>query len=286
MSDYDTLKLAPELSLWQKPIMSAALDESAPNVFISYSQSQDDLGKHREWVANFGRKLLGLGIKVICDMNFDGSQTLPSFMREGIQKSKYVICVCSSSYTNKIKNTRRQSGARDEYKLILDRAESQPLKDFVIPILKDSLAVDTPQKVPAKFKKLYCWNFDDEKYVRGEFAKLVERILEVREKIAHIQYSQQRGALGNQKISDVFHLAVAKYWRANSGSIEEARLSEFITSGDVFKAPDESCATFAREDGFDTRHDGKVLFSVGRWDESYAGDKEIFSLLRGNSDNE
>lgn len=82
------------LRLGQLPIPQLNRDETAPRVFISYSQTQDTTGAHQNWVSMLGRKFAKLGINITIDNNVDGHESFAEFM-DGISRSSFVICVCS-----------------------------------------------------------------------------------------------------------------------------------------------------------------------------------------------
>ena len=78
------LTLTQAIPIGALPVI-ACTNADAPSVFISYSQFSDE---HRNWVAQFARKLQGLGIKVTFDANVDGSERFSDFMAH-INENKF-----------------------------------------------------------------------------------------------------------------------------------------------------------------------------------------------------
>lgn len=272
------------LRLSQKPILSEMLDDLAPSVFISYSQTEDKTGKHRDWVAKLARKLFRLKIKPYCDINMDGSQPFASFIEEGIKKSKYIICICSKSYVAKTR-TKKQSGVRKEYDLILERGKNDPetLSLFVIPVLRKSSPGVYSKKVPFKFKDIKGMDFESKNKACGEFAFLVERILGIKERLSTISHKYPDGELKAQAISDAFHNAAAQYWKEDFCSQEEENLRQFITSGDFFNVSAENRIKQKEESGGNVNRKDKAMVSIGKMDSSYNGDNDILSFLTGGN---
>ena len=133
-------------------------------VFISYSWDDD---AHCEWVTNFACVLKANGIKVLLD-RFDvfiGSN-LEKFMLQGLNESRYVICICSEGYAKKINV--KGTGVEKENSIIKSLMRS----DFVIPILKNNKS----RLIPEHFGGKFYADFDNNDEYK-EFAKIIERVL-------------------------------------------------------------------------------------------------------------
>jgi hypothetical protein len=134
-----------------------------PKVFVSYSWDDDS---HCEWVTNLAGRLMVNGIKVFLD-RFDvflGSN-LEKFMDEGLNESRYVICICSDGYYKKF-NT-KGTGVQKENCLI----KSLERSDFVIPVLKNNKS----KLIPDGLGEIFYADFDksdDDK----EFEKIISRV--------------------------------------------------------------------------------------------------------------
>ena len=237
------------LRLGQLPILPLNRDESAPWVFISYSQTQDTTGAHQDWVSMLGRKFMKLGINVNIDNNVDGHESFSEFM-DKISESRFVICVCSDSYVEKSRHPKNRTGVMWELELMRARGRyHQPLQSFLIPIIKDASSSPFPDNIPRLISDhdIPCHNFETEDMAKASFAKIIARIFDVRKKISVSFNDNDRYAQYASQISDNFADAVAGYWCADLNSPEEENLRVMITSGKVFKIPEKSSARLAKQ---------------------------------------
>jgi len=271
----------------QLPILPLNRDEAAPWVFISYSQTQDTTGVHKDWVSKLGRKFGKLGINVTIDNNVDGHESFAEFM-EQITQNRFVICVCSSSYVEKSLHPENRTGVMWELELLRTRGRyQQPLPSFLIPIIKDGSSAQYPNNVPKLIHDhdVPCHNFETEDMAKESFSKIIARIFDAKHKISDLLRDDQQYRKYGQELSDMFANAVANYWTAAPESREEENLSFRITSGAIFEIPQE-LIEIPHENNFDLRHREKAVITIGRLDTTYKGDNEILSMLTGDCNDE
>ena len=269
------------LSLSQLPIVPHICDAKSPSVFISYSWDND---AHKEWVAIFGRKLCELGISVDIDINHNGETTFSDFMSKGINENRFVICVLSSSYIDKI-NSKEQNGVLYEFAEIKKRCRTkEAFEAFAIPIIKNNNIEPFLNKLPCNFQDIHCWNFDSQKEACVSFAKIVARLLSFNNFLLSLQNTSQQDDI--QHISDKFYKLVADYWVTELYSEEAKRLKNEILS--IFSMQKEKKTLSSQASHLDLSQNqfDKVTNSIGKWDDSYEGDREIIAFLAGDSDNE
>ena len=106
-------------------------------VFISYAWEKENDDDNRiksfvQWLAVYLKKW---NIDVLLDIfeNQPGSK-LDKYMRDGINNSNFVICICTETYIKKMNDS--ETGVYNEIMLLKEKAESP----FIIPIIeKESL---------------------------------------------------------------------------------------------------------------------------------------------------
>lgn len=76
-------------------------------VFVSYSHESDE---HNKKVANLVSELRSSGIETIYDADMRLGQRMPDFMRFYIQKSQYVLYICTPEYKAKADNLEKGVG--------------------------------------------------------------------------------------------------------------------------------------------------------------------------------
>lgn len=118
-------------------------------VFISYSW---DSIEHTNWVNRLSSILRQNGINALVDqISVQPGNNLEKYMTEGISDSRWVICVISEEYIEKMNNL--TSGVGREVEIIKNRTDL----GFIIPILKNN-----PSKtIPDIFKSIFYLNFDE-----------------------------------------------------------------------------------------------------------------------------
>jgi hypothetical protein len=131
--------------------------------FISYSWDNDE---HTEWTNRIAHILRTNGIHSLIDqISVQPGNNLEKFMLDGIGSSKWVLCVVSSGYINKMNDI--TTGVGKEIETIKEKMSSE----FVIPLLKNNPEHIVPDILKGKF---YI-NFDVNDETK-ELQKLVKRI--------------------------------------------------------------------------------------------------------------
>lgn len=131
--------------------------------FISYSWDNEE---HIKWVNRLAHILWQSDIEAIVDqIHVQFGMNLRKFMLDGINSSRWVICVLSDGYIRKIDDL--STGVGKEMGILKDGFNS----DFVIPLLKNN----STNIIPDYFKDKFYIDFDknDEIY---EIQKLVRRL--------------------------------------------------------------------------------------------------------------
>lgn len=109
-----------------------------PLAFISYSWDSEE---HKQWTHRLYQILGDNGVEVLMDKYgvLLGSN-LEEFMSQGLNESKYVLCICSEGYLQKVNDPK--TGVGKEVRII--RANDRT--DFIIPIM-----IDNPNKILPEF---------------------------------------------------------------------------------------------------------------------------------------
>ena len=280
--------ITTRLESWQIPILKLNRAADAPSVFISYSQTQDQTGEHRSWVMDLGMKLALLGINVESDNNVDGHESFGQFMQK-VCNEKFVICVCSDSYVKKANDPNNRTGVIWEIEKMSSRGRyKQSPASFIIPIIKDGSLESFPHNLPNLIAEhdIPAHNFETQQEAMGSFAKIVDRLLGVKNLISENFKDDNLYQKYAMDIFTNFYNATAQYWCAKRGSNEENQLRELITSKHLFELSLEEKNKNDISGTFCDNFSEKELNLIGRWDSSSPGDQEILKLLTGDSDNE
>lgn len=140
-----------------------------PKVFISYSHDSED---HREWVKKLAINLRKHGVDAILDQfHLELGGDLRFFMEEGLNKSKMVLCICSSNYVEK---SNSGSGGTGYESMIISSSLLKNVKtDYIIPIVRNN---KTENKVPTCLAtKLYIDFSNDEEYY-DKYRELLKKV--------------------------------------------------------------------------------------------------------------
>lgn len=146
---------------------------NVPKVFMSYSHDDEE---HKEWVKDLSIKLRDHGVDIILDQwDLEIGNDLRFFMEEGLDETKYVICVCSEQYVKKANEG--SGGVGYETTIISSDLLRNAKIDYILPIVKNN---QTSKKTP-KFlsNKLYL-DFDQDNYF-DNYLKLIRRIFNRKE---------------------------------------------------------------------------------------------------------
>lgn len=140
-----------------------SLDKSMtiPTAFISYSWDSDE---HREWVKMLATRLRADGIDVTLDQwHVAPGDQLPKFMEASIQKSDFVLVVCTPIY--KRKSEARIGGVGYEGDIITSQIFVSQNQRKYIPILRQGEWYDAaPVWVTGKYYVDLTGNYPDSKY--------------------------------------------------------------------------------------------------------------------------
>lgn len=83
-------------------------------LFISYSRTPDD---EIEWTKEFAKKLKSENYEVDFDQS-NNEENIGHFIENGIRECDIVLCVCTDSYINKVKNRNRGGGVAFETNIL------------------------------------------------------------------------------------------------------------------------------------------------------------------------
>lgn len=145
-----------------------------PKVFMSYSHDSEE---HSKWVKELSINLRHHGVDVILDQwDLEIGNDLRFFMEEGLNETKYVICVCSDQYVKKANEGK--GGVGYETTIISSDLLKDVKIDYILPIVKNNQSdMKTPRFL---YNKLYL-DFDQGEYFDNYF-KLLSKINNRREK--------------------------------------------------------------------------------------------------------
>ncbi|MGK0606360.1 toll/interleukin-1 receptor domain-containing protein [Enterococcus gilvus] len=117
-------------------------------VFISYAweENVDSDKKVKEFAQWLAIHLKKWGFNVLLDVfnNFPGSK-LDEYMKNGINDSHFVICICTETYSNKMNNP--STGVHNEINLLKEKANSP----FIIPVIEKGIFRNLPSFFSGKY---------------------------------------------------------------------------------------------------------------------------------------
>lgn len=261
----------------RKPFYTPNEDKNIPSVFISYSHFTEE---HICWVVGFAEKLSQLNISVAIDANLNDSRTFPAFMSCGSLK-KYVVCVCSESYVEKVLNKEKPTGSSWEFDRIIDRSIDQPMGEFIIPIHKDS-SKDPKKKFIQEIKGIQHYNFETEEEAYISFAKIAWRFLEIDQIFSKITFGVPEEVYLKNKMFKFIHDQLSLYWLSESQSKEEQILLREILSGDIYKIErfiESSSSPSLGKYQISEEKVERIANLIGKWDISHDGDTTAFTDL-------
>ena len=259
------------------PFYTPEENANIPSVFISYSQFSDE---HKCWVVDFATKLSWLNVFVEIDANLDGSETFTSFMNK-VSRKKYIICVCSESYVDKVLNRRDPTGASWEFDRILTRSRKEPLEQFVIPIHKDS-SKDPERKFIPIIADIDHFNFETEESASISFMTIAWRILDIKQKISNISLdvSETDKFFIKGDLFKYIQQQLLSYWSLKVESWEARYIQKEFISGDIYRKRVRFNETPSFEDNLDIEEKTKrVVNLIGQWDISHSGDTTAINDL-------
>lgn len=144
-------------------------------IFISYAWEKDEKNDEKiksftQWLAVYLRKW---NFKVSLDVfeNHPGTN-LDEFMEKGINNSRFVLCICTETYINKMDHP--ETGVSNEINLLNKRAKSP----FVIPIIDKDKKISLPNIFKGKY---YCDLLFGEPYSQKNQQSIFELISTLRD---------------------------------------------------------------------------------------------------------
>ena len=137
-------------------------------VFISYSHDNEE---HCAWVLKIATHLRSHGIDVLLDKwHLRLGDDLGFFMEQGLNKSKYVLCICSENYVNKANSG--VGGAGYEKMIMTQDLIRNANSNYVVPIIRNNA---TAQKTPICFGSKVYIDFCDDNLYYDRYTELLER---------------------------------------------------------------------------------------------------------------
>lgn len=276
MSDLNAI--LKQSSLFKRlPFYTPNEDKNIPSVFISYSHFSEE---HICWVVRFAEKLSQLNISVAIDVNLNDSRTFPAFMSCGSLK-KYVICVCSESYVEKVLRKEKPTGSSWEFDRIIDRSIDQPMGDFLIPIHKDS-SNDQQKKYIQEIRGIQHYNFETEEEASVSFMRIAWRLLEIDQIISNTSFGVPEEVFLKNKMFKHIESKLTSYWSVEPQSKEEQILLREILSGDIYKIErfiESSLSPSLGKYQISEEKVERIANLIGKWDISHDGDTTAFTDL-------
>ncbi len=116
-------------------------------VFISYSHDGED---HEDWVLKLAERLRKNGVDALLDKwKLRLGSDLDEFMKQGLSKSKRVICICSKNYV--VKSNIGEGGVGFEKNIMVASiAKRQRNSRWIIPLIRDNKDSDLPDFLKRK----------------------------------------------------------------------------------------------------------------------------------------
>ena len=137
------------------------VDNENIRVFISYSWDNEN---HKQWVRNLAERLRGDGIEAILDQwELAPGDQVPHFMEEKIQKSKYVLIICTLNYCEK-SNNRRGGVGYEDHVMTAEVYQKENHRKFIPILAKGSWEDAAPSWLSGKY---YLGLSTPESYEKG-----------------------------------------------------------------------------------------------------------------------
>ena len=138
------------------------IDETPPQVFISYSHDSDE---HKNWIIQLASRLRSNGVDIILDAwNTKLGSDLASFMERGLSKSQRVICVCSDNYL--VKANEGKGGAGYEKQIMTSELVVDQNTNWVIPLIVNN---SSTKKTPTFLGVRKYISFEDPKLYETKY---------------------------------------------------------------------------------------------------------------------
>jgi len=155
------------------PIAPGPADTSkgrSPRAFLSYAWESDS---HTKWIINLAERLQGKsGIEIILDQWYlvPGSDRL-HFMEQGIEKSDFVIVVCTPTYAERANS--RDGGVGYESMVITSAFASRFQAPKFIPVLRNG---DWNSSVPVYLRSMQGVDLRNDPYLEAQYEQLIRAL--------------------------------------------------------------------------------------------------------------
>ena len=149
--------------------MSDARLVSPPQAFLSYAWESE---AHVDWVFNLATRLMESGVRIILD-EWDlplGSDQY-YFMERSIEKSDFVILVCTPTYAQKANS--REGGVGYETRVITAESAKKIESRKFIPVLRSG---DWDSSLPVYLRSKHGADLRDEPYSEIQYVKLARTL--------------------------------------------------------------------------------------------------------------
>lgn len=160
-------------------------------VFISYAWEEDDKKDQKvksftQWLAVYLKKW---NFEVLLDVydNQPGTK-LDTFMSEGVNTSRFVLCICTETYAKKMQKS--GTGVYNEFNLLQQHANNK----FIIPIIEKGNFNDLPLFFKGKFVSELNFN---EPYSQENRKSIFELISTLRDESLSIKNVEPRTRIEN-----------------------------------------------------------------------------------------
>src|SRR5699024_1876576 len=141
--------------------------DQLPTLFISYSHDNEE---HKSWVKKLAHDLrVNGGINVLLDQwNVRLGSNLNSFMKDGLNEARMVLCVCTDEYVRKANN--KEGGVGVESTIISSTFTNS--QEYIIPIIRHN----QKRVLPNILEGLYYEDLStSDNYIKG-YRRLLNRI--------------------------------------------------------------------------------------------------------------
>lgn len=160
-------------------------------IFISYAWEKENIYDKKiksftQWLAVYLKKW---GFEVLLDVyeNRPGTR-LDNFMSEGINSSRFVMCICTDTYVNKMKDPK--TGVFNEVTLLKAKSDSP----FIIPIVEKDVDVNLPNFFNGKFRSELLFDFP---YSQENQNSIFELISTLRDELLTVRNVNQESRIEN-----------------------------------------------------------------------------------------
>lgn len=200
-------------------------------IFISYAWEKEDthdkkIKSFTQWLAVYLKKW---GFEVLLDIyeNRPGTK-LDNFMSEGINSSRFVMCICTETYINKMKDPK--TGVFNEVTLLKAKADSP----FIIPVVEKNTVVNLPDFFKGKFRSELLF---DSPYSQENQNPIFELISTLRDELLTVKNINQESRIENyyNKVEQFKFFADASTIMHFENQTEGTFTFQYLLNGGDFK---------------------------------------------------